>query len=86
MGTHWGATLGLAAGLIGTAYMGVKAYREGWPVMDTMQGCWTGYSFQLKDWKLERMVGTIPTVAGGVATKIAIWTGYNQWTPTHVNV
>lgn len=84
--THWGATLGLAAGLIGTAYKGYQAWKEGWPVLDTMQGCWTGYSFEKEDFDVTRMVGTIPTVAGGVATKVAIWTGYNAWTPKNVNI
>ncbi len=86
MPMHLGATLGLVVGGVLTAAKTIHAWREGWDVADTFQSCFTSYSFVHEDFKVERAVFTIPVVIGGVATKTAIWTGYNGWTPKGANI
>ena len=86
MGGHIGATLGLATGLILTAFRTIKAWREDRDVLDHFQSCFTGWSFEREDFHAPRMVFTIPTVVGGAATWVAIKTDYNSWTPTGWNV
>lgn len=84
--TNWGATGGLIVGCGATLYKVYHAWKEGWDVWDVAQGCFTGYSMHWEDWDWRRAVFTIPVVGGAVATKAAIWTGYNSWTPKGANV
>lgn len=87
MPTHWGATLGLFVGAIATAKKTYDAWKEGRDVVNVFQGCFTGYSWYGEgSWDPRRMVFTIPAAVGGVATYVAIKTGYNSWTPTGANV
>lgn len=86
MPMHILATGGLIVGGLLTAAKTYHAWKEGWDVPDTFQSCFTGYSWVHEDFKAERAVFTIPVVVGGVGTKLAIWTGYNQWTPKGTNL
>ncbi|GAG97953.1 unnamed protein product [marine sediment metagenome] len=86
MAMHLGTTIGLVGSVIITAVAGLKARNEGWDVMDAMQSKWTGYNFGNENWDIKRPTATYCLVTGAVATKAAKWTGYNQDTPTGVNV
>lgn len=87
MAMHLGTTLGLVASVVITAAAGVKAYREGWDVMNAMQSKWTGCDWGSSEFfSFKRPTATYALVTGAVATKAAKWTGYNQDTPKGVNV
>jgi len=83
---HLGTTGGLILSLVITGLRGYKAWKKGWPVGDTMQGCWTGYSFEKEDWDWKRPTATYALVGGKVVTTLAIKTNYNQETPTGWNL
>lgn len=86
MPMHLGSTFGLLGSIGVTIAKGLQAKREGWPVLDTMQGTWSGYSFEKEDWDIKRVIAPIPLIVGGTATYIAKKTKFNSDTPKGMNV
>lgn len=86
MPMHIGTTGGLVLGGIYCVLRGLHARKEGWPVGDTMQGCYTGYSFQKEEFDYKRPLSTYMTVGGAAVTFVAKKTGYNQDTPNGWNL
>lgn len=90
MGGHLGTLGGLIASIIVTVSAGIKARNEGWPVLDTMQGKWTGYSFQKAGtddaWDATRPTATYCLVGGAAVSWVAKKTGYNSDLPKDVNL
>lgn len=81
MPLHIGATVGL----IGSAVLTIKAYREdGW---FGVKRSWTGLDSNYPgEWFPDRIEAPIPLAVGATATFVAIKTGFNGWTPKGLNV